>query len=271
MCHLLAAVRGAASTPCSDLVADARHRRSARDELSSWCAELGTRGGERSISYPPRVTRESSLSRGVPAAGGDHAHPHRAEPAEPAAAGRGAAVPLAAARAPRRRLGARGAHGRGLHGLARRQAGPAAEPVLGARGAARPGRGPALHPRRAGGPRGARRRALVGRRRARRPRPRCWRPACRCCGPGGTARSGCSTWARARRSCCSTPSRCCCSGPATSPVAAVARPLGYAFAVWGTGLYLYSGLVYLAQFVLALRRAGHGPPTGRGAVIDAGS
>ena len=45
-------------------------------------------------------------------------------------------------------------------------------------------------------------------------------------------------------------------GAGTSPLAAVARPLGYAFAVWGTGLYLYSGLVYLAQFVLALRRSG---------------
>ncbi|MDN5748710.1 MAG: CDP-alcohol phosphatidyltransferase family protein [Pseudonocardia sp.] len=35
--------------------------------------------------------------------------------------------------------------------------------------------------------------------------------------------------------------------------AAVALPLGLAFAVWGTALYLYSGVLYLAQFVLALR------------------
>jgi cardiolipin synthase len=42
-------------------------------------------------------------------------------------------------------------------------------------------------------------------------------------------------------------------GSWTGTVAAVARPLGYAFAVWGVGLYLYSGLLYLAQFVLALR------------------
>ena len=45
-------------------------------------------------------------------------------------------------------------------------------------------------------------------------------------------------------------------GVGDSPVAALARPLGYAFAVWGTGLYLYSGLVYLAQFVRALRGGG---------------
>jgi len=45
-------------------------------------------------------------------------------------------------------------------------------------------------------------------------------------------------------------------GVGDSPVAALARPLGYAFAVWGTGLYLYSGLVYLAQFVGALRAGG---------------
>jgi cardiolipin synthase (CMP-forming) len=42
-------------------------------------------------------------------------------------------------------------------------------------------------------------------------------------------------------------------GVGTSAVAPLARPVGYAFAVWGTALYLYSGLVYLAEFVLALR------------------
>ena len=42
-------------------------------------------------------------------------------------------------------------------------------------------------------------------------------------------------------------------GVGDSPLADVARPLGYAFAVWGTGLYLYSGLIYLAQFALAVR------------------
>ena len=52
-------------------------------------------------------------------------------------------------------------------------------------------------------------------------------------------------------------------GAGDSPVAAVARPLGYAFAVWGTGLYLYSGLIYLAQFVLALRRSGANGPADR--------
>ena len=43
-------------------------------------------------------------------------------------------------------------------------------------------------------------------------------------------------------------------GVGTSGVAALARPLGYAFAVWGIALYLYSGVLYLAQFVLAVRR-----------------
>jgi cardiolipin synthase len=32
------------------------------------------------------------------------------------------------------------------------------------------------------------------------------------------------------------------------------RPTGYAFAVWGTALYLYTGALYVAEFVLALRR-----------------
>ncbi|AEA25355.1 MULTISPECIES: CDP-alcohol phosphatidyltransferase family protein [Pseudonocardia] len=33
----------------------------------------------------------------------------------------------------------------------------------------------------------------------------------------------------------------------------LARPFGYAFAGWGVALYLWSGLLYLAQFVKALR------------------
>ena len=80
---------------------------------------------------------------------------------------------------------------------------------------------------------------------------------------------GHSTWARARRSCCSTPSRCCCSAPATSAVAPLARPLGYAFAVWGTGPLplLRAGLPRAVRAGAAPERA-HGPPTGRGAVID---
>jgi cardiolipin synthase len=42
-------------------------------------------------------------------------------------------------------------------------------------------------------------------------------------------------------------------GVGTSALAPIARPFGYAFAVWGTALYLWSGLLYLAQFALALR------------------
>ena len=33
----------------------------------------------------------------------------------------------------------------------------------------------------------------------------------------------------------------------------LARPFGYAFAAWGVALYLWSGLLYFAQFVLAIR------------------
>jgi cardiolipin synthase (CMP-forming) len=48
-------------------------------------------------------------------------------------------------------------------------------------------------------------------------------------------------------------------GVGTSPLAPFARPVGYALAVWGTALYLWSGLLYLTQFVLAMHR---GPPDG---------
>ena len=42
-------------------------------------------------------------------------------------------------------------------------------------------------------------------------------------------------------------------GQGDGTAAAVALPLGLAFAVWGIALYLYSGLLYLAQFFQALR------------------
>ena len=42
-------------------------------------------------------------------------------------------------------------------------------------------------------------------------------------------------------------------GQGEDTAAALALPPGVAFAVWGTALYLYSGLLYLAQFLLALR------------------
>ncbi len=41
-------------------------------------------------------------------------------------------------------------------------------------------------------------------------------------------------------------------GAGSAAVAPLAQPWGYAFAAWGTALYLYSGLLYLAQFALAL-------------------
>jgi cardiolipin synthase (CMP-forming) len=43
------------------------------------------------------------------------------------------------------------------------------------------------------------------------------------------------------------------AGLGTGWFADICRPLGYAFGAWGTALYLYSGGLYLAQFVLALR------------------
>jgi cardiolipin synthase len=46
----------------------------------------------------------------------------------------------------------------------------------------------------------------------------------------------------------------------------ICRPLGYAFAVWGTGLYLYTGALYAAEFGLALRHPltrGPAPSPGR--------
>ena len=43
------------------------------------------------------------------------------------------------------------------------------------------------------------------------------------------------------------------AGLQTGWFADLCRPTGYAFAVWGSALYLYTGVLYLAQVVLALR------------------
>jgi cardiolipin synthase len=43
----------------------------------------------------------------------------------------------------------------------------------------------------------------------------------------------------------------------------LSRPFGYAFAAWGTALYLYTGALYLAQFVQAMRTP-VAPPTAAG-------
>lgn len=56
-------------------------------------------------------------------------------------------------------------------------------------------------------------------------------------------------------------------GAGTSALAPLSRTFGYAFAIWGAGLYLYSGVLYLTQFVLALAGRDGGvassdPPSG---------
>jgi cardiolipin synthase len=44
----------------------------------------------------------------------------------------------------------------------------------------------------------------------------------------------------------------------TSTAAQIARPIGYAFIAWGTALYLWTGALYVAQVVVAVRRPRHG-------------
>ncbi|MEU9690454.1 CDP-alcohol phosphatidyltransferase family protein [Amycolatopsis japonica] len=43
-----------------------------------------------------------------------------------------------------------------------------------------------------------------------------------------------------------------------SDIAAIARPIGYAFTAWGAVLYVYSGVLYVVQTVRALRSAAPG-------------
>lgn len=42
-------------------------------------------------------------------------------------------------------------------------------------------------------------------------------------------------------------------GAGSSPFADLCRPIGYAFAAWGAAVYLYTGVLYFAQFVRAMR------------------
>jgi cardiolipin synthase (CMP-forming) len=51
-------------------------------------------------------------------------------------------------------------------------------------------------------------------------------------------------------------------GQGTGWFAELARPFGYGFAVWGTALYLYSGVLYLVQFALAMRAPARPPAVG---------
>lgn len=44
----------------------------------------------------------------------------------------------------------------------------------------------------------------------------------------------------------------------SSTAAGIAKPIAYAFTAWGTALYVWTGALYVAQAVLALRRPRHG-------------
>jgi cardiolipin synthase len=51
---------------------------------------------------------------------------------------------------------------------------------------------------------------------------------------------------------------------AVPAIAWLALPFGYAFSVWGTTLYVWTGALYVAQTVRAVRRPGHGAAPGVG-------
>ena len=89
------------------------------------------------------------------------------------------------------------------------------------------------------------------------------RHACRCCAAAATARSPVTYLGKARDvpAALRVPAAAARAGRARGR-RPVARRSGYAFAVWGMALYLWSGLLYLAQFVLALRTPARESPTG---------
>ena len=113
--------------------------------------------------------------------------------------------------------------------------------------AARPRGRPALHPGDPDRPHGARRRTALADPRAGRPRRCCSPSPCRCCSGTATARCRCTTSARPR------PSTCCARFPLLllgeweNAVGDVAHAFGWAFAIWGTALYWWAGILYLVQ------------------------
>ncbi|ANY10427.1 CDP-diacylglycerol--glycerol-3-phosphate 3-phosphatidyltransferase [Pseudonocardia sp. HH130630-07] len=52
-------------------------------------------------------------------------------------------------------------------------------------------------------------------------------------------------------------------GDGTAPAETVVAVVAHAFVIWGVALYLWSGALYLAQFVLALRRPSPAAPGAR--------
>ena len=75
------------------------------------------------------------------------------------------------------------------------------------------------------------------------------------CGARATPPCRCTSSARPRPSACCTPSRCCCSATATARSPRSARPLGWGFAWWGTGLYWVAGVMYAVQTARLVRAA----------------
>ena len=102
------------------------------------------------------------------------------------------------------------------------------------------------------GARPARRRAVVGGRRADRPRPGARGVPAAAAPPRLRAAAGGLPGQGGHVPAAVDASRCLLAGLQTGWFADLCRPTGYAFAVWGSALYLYTGALYLAQIVLAL-------------------
>ena len=171
----------------------------------------------------------------------------RAQRAEHGPPARRPGLPVARARPRVGRLGAAAAGRLRRHRLPRRLPRPAARPVHPARADPRPCGRPALHPGRGGGAGDARHHPVVGGRGPAPARPPAVGARAASCAPAATARSPCTSSARRRPSTSSTPSRCCCSATARATVATLAKVFGWAFALWGIGLYWWAGVLYAWQ------------------------
>ena len=172
---------------------------------------------------------------------------HRPERAQRAAAARRAAVPVAAARARTPTAGrwlvlALSGFTDWADGVLARKL----EPVQRARRAARPARRPALHPghaRRAGA---APHHPAVAGAGDRRPRPGAAASRCRCCAARGYAPPQVHYLGKAATFCLLYAFPLLLLGAHHGhALGDIARPIAWAFTIWGTGLYLWAGGLYL--------------------------
>ena len=162
-------------------------------------------------------------------------------------------LPLAGARPRGRRLGARPADGLRGHRLPRRLPRPQAQPDVRPGADPRPGRRPALHPGRGDRARRCATSSRGGWPSSCRCATCCSGAWCRCCARAATARCPVHFLGKAATFNLLYAFPLLLLGDGEGVVATLAEVFGWAFAIWGIGLYWWAGVLYAWQVRKLLR------------------